>query len=62
MEALMRMEPHGRDYYPQGDAAYPTARREHLSRIRRLSDLYEELAAIAHRVAETVANSNRGAA
>lgn len=45
--ALSACAPNARDYYPQGAAAYPEARREHEARLRALSKLNEELAALA---------------
>lgn len=45
-EALTQVTVHGRDYYVQGDGAFQKAREEHLVRLRKLSDVRDELAAI----------------
>jgi hypothetical protein len=52
IEAVNAMAPNGRDYYPQGDDAYSTARREHIARMAKLSDLYEEVSELAVHVAQ----------
>lgn len=47
LNALAQTAPHGRDYYPQGDGAYPKALREHLDRAHRVHDVRAELTHIA---------------
>lgn len=42
--AVMLTAPNGRDYYPQGPQAISQAIAEHDSRIKRLADIYDELA------------------
>jgi hypothetical protein len=49
--ALEQMGPNARDYYPQGPAAYTTARAEHQARHEHLRCVQEELEAIAEHVA-----------
>ena len=41
--ALGQTAPNGRDYYPQGDRVIYKAQDEHLSRLRRLVSVREEL-------------------
>ena len=46
-KAMAKASPHGRDYYPQGDAALTSAINEHRARQTKIIDLqaeYEELA------------------
>jgi len=40
---LSQTAPNGRDYYPQGDRVIYQAQDEHLSRLRRLASVREEL-------------------
>lgn len=42
--------PHGRDYYPQGNAAYSKASREHMERINKLNEVLQELTYIRHHI------------
>lgn len=45
-EAIAALEanfPHGRDYYPQGDATYAQARAEQVARIRALEKVCSEI-------------------
>jgi hypothetical protein len=51
MQALIKMAPNGRDYYPQGDDAFPQARREQIARLSKLDDLYKEIEGMALRIA-----------
>lgn len=53
-DALAETTPHGRDYYPQGEAAYPQARAEHVDRSKRLDSVREELAALARAVQQQI--------
>jgi hypothetical protein len=46
-DALAKTAPHGRDYYPLGDAALARAQGEHHSRMHRLNDLLAEAETIA---------------
>jgi hypothetical protein len=47
---LAECAPHGRDYYIQGEDAYAKARDEHLSRVKRLQSVLDELKIIARQV------------
>lgn len=47
---LAECAPHGRDYYLQGEGAYPKARDEHLSRVARLQSVLDELKVLARQV------------
>jgi hypothetical protein len=51
IDAVCTTAPHGRDYYPQGDAAFIKARDEHLARLKRLHDVVAELGEIAESIA-----------
>lgn len=44
--AVEKCEPHGRDYYLQGDSALAVATSEHLSRLSRLETVCAELQAV----------------
>jgi hypothetical protein len=44
---LREAAPHARDYYPQGEEAYKTARTEHEARIQKLMEVYTELETMA---------------
>lgn len=48
--ALQASAPNGRDYYPQGDLAIRQALAEHMTRVRMLDTVYDELHAIAEHV------------
>lgn len=41
--AVQQAAPNGRDYYPQGNDAIGTAMREHADRIRKLTEVANEL-------------------
>ncbi len=43
IDKLCDATPHGRDYYPLGDAAFKTARDQHRSRLAKLNDVLQEL-------------------
>jgi hypothetical protein len=43
LDALCEAAPNGRDYYPQGDSAFESARSEHQGRLQRLEDVKMEL-------------------
>lgn len=49
---VARCAPNARDYYPQGPSAFSEAVREHAARLRALSKLNEELAALAAHAAD----------
>jgi hypothetical protein len=42
MRAIEQAGPNARDYYPQGEYAYPQARAEHDSRLKRIRDVLDE--------------------
>lgn len=44
--ALMKTEPNGRDYYPQGPDAINAAIREHVDRMKRIDSVKNEIDAI----------------
>jgi hypothetical protein len=50
-DALCEAAPHGRDYYPQGDAVIITATNEHCVRIRKLAEIEVEIRQIAEAIA-----------
>lgn len=45
-ESLKQTAPNGRDYYPQGPAAYTKANDEHMDRLRRLDAIKSEVDAL----------------
>ena len=45
-EALKRTAPNGRDYYPLGPGALPTAENEHFARLQRVDDVKQEIDAL----------------
>jgi hypothetical protein len=49
-EALCGMEPHGRDYYPQGPQAFRRAQNEHSERIEAVRAVYLDLNQLAQRI------------
>lgn len=49
-DALRRATPNGRDYYPQGAEAINVARDEHVSRLRRLRDVQDEIEQIVEAI------------
>jgi hypothetical protein len=51
LEALARVAPHSRDYYPQGPDACSTANLEHEDRKRALVSVLNDLQALAEHVA-----------
>lgn len=51
IEALAKIGPNARDYYPQGVDAYSTARAEHGARLQKLIDVRIELEQIAEHIA-----------
>jgi hypothetical protein len=44
---LIAMQPNGRDYYPQGDAAIGVALQRHSARLAKIDEVAAELQAIA---------------
>jgi len=52
LDALSEAAPNGRDYYPQGPAAFEQARTEHQSRADRLRSVLSELQALAETIAD----------
>ena len=52
VSALSRAYPHGRDYYPQGDAAIYKAQDEANDRVRRVRSVQNELTEIAQKIQE----------
>lgn len=46
IKALKGTAPNGRDYYTQGPAALEQATREHMDRLRRVTDVKDEVAAL----------------
>jgi hypothetical protein len=42
LEALSRATPHGRDYYPLGDAAFRRAQAEHRARVQQVTDILKD--------------------
>lgn len=52
-EALMACAPHGRDYYPQGEAAIGQATREHLALDTALRDVHNAILARYDAILET---------
>lgn len=51
LDALELTAPNPRDYYPQGDAAFAAAKREHADRVGRLRSVLAELEALAVAIA-----------
>jgi len=47
IDTLHASAPNGRDYYPQGDAAFSTARAQHLARIALMVSVSDELETLA---------------
>lgn len=52
MDALCAMAPNARDYYPQGDAAYSAAKREHDRRVEKLREVSAELTYLYNAIGE----------
>ena len=50
--ALKQTAPNGRDYYPLGAEAMEKATEEHMSRLRRLDEIKDEIDAIAQGIME----------
>ena len=50
-DALAKASPNARDYYPQGELAYPAARAEHDRRARMLLEVEEELSQLSEAIA-----------
>lgn len=53
-DVLASVGPNARDYYPQGDHAFPQARREHEERMAKLRALAAEYEAMAEAIADTM--------
>ena len=47
IEAVQQTAPIGRDYYPQGNAALTHATGEHVKRLVKLKEVYQELEELA---------------
>lgn len=54
LEVASVAAPNARDYYPQGDAAFTEAKREHGDRIQRLTELRDEYQALAEAIADAI--------
>lgn len=52
IEALHGCAPNARDYYPQGDSAFPGAAVEHRARLERLTAVRAELVELIEHVTE----------
>lgn len=52
LEALGNAAPNGRDYYPQGPAAFEQARKEHDARTAKLREVLVDLGELAEHVAD----------
>lgn len=52
IDAMQAAAPNARDYYPQGDAAFEVARKEHLSRLERVSSVLVEYEQLAEAIAD----------
>lgn len=52
IDAACQAAPNGRDYYPQGDAAFKAARSEHEDRVARLRVVMAEYEALAESISE----------
>jgi hypothetical protein len=52
LDAMYREQPNGRDYYPQGPAAFLQAREEHEARILKIKDIQREIMQIVDYVAD----------
>lgn len=46
LEEMGQAEPHGRDYYPLGEAVHAQALAEHTDRVRRVREVRDEIASI----------------
>lgn len=51
-EAIQAIEFNARDYYPQGGNAFKVAQEQHVSRLKRLSEIADELLRIAEHVSD----------
>lgn len=51
IEAVVQCAPNGRDYYPQGPAAYEKASEEHGARLLKLTDIKAEIMELAEATA-----------
>ena len=51
-ELLKRTAPHGRDYYPQGDAVLRQAEGAHFDRLKRLDEIKDEVDALTDAIDE----------
>jgi len=54
ISALEAVPLNGRDYYPQGDAAYGVAFREHGNRVWALTEVYREMHQIIDHIDEAI--------
>ena len=58
MAAIAKHGPHGRDYYPQGDAALNSALREHRERLQQLDTMRADFLALAEHVQDVCPKRN----
>lgn len=59
-ELLAKLQPHGRDYYPQGDEALWVAMNQHEARCQRLKEVKLELELLAEYLYEQTAAQRKG--
>jgi hypothetical protein len=52
IEKLGNTEPHGRDYYMHGREAFHSAQAQHVSRLERLTSVYDELSELEEKISE----------
>ena len=52
IDKMVEHGPNGRDYYPQGEKAFETARSEHEARLEKLIEVRAEINAIAEHIAD----------
>lgn len=43
LDLMVKCDPHARDYYPQGPAAFPQAQKEYVIRLQKLMSVRNEL-------------------
>jgi hypothetical protein len=53
-EAIQAIEFNARDYYPQGGNAFRVAQEQHVSRMKRLAEISDELLRIAEHVSDAL--------
>ena len=52
MRVLSYTQPHGRNYYPQGSEAISEAHEEHMARMTKLNEVYEEVCEIYNHICD----------